>query len=129
MPRPDVVTSGREDAVRVDGVLERCMEALQRVIVERVHVHDRLLKYRCGSVLAPTVLAAHFDQLLESFAIALVGGRILGDRRRENEDEGALPETGGQGEGAKQGHAKVLGPLAENTICLNDRRPGAGNDR
>src|SRR6202034_609641 len=93
MLRPDVVASGRENAVGIDRILQRGMETLQGAVVEGVHVHDRLLEHRGRAVLAPAMLSADFDQFLEPFAIALIGLRILGHGSREDEDEGSLPEA------------------------------------
>src|SRR5260370_23574505 len=90
---PYRIPAGRKHAVGIDGILQCFMKPLQGMIVEGIDVHHRLLENRCRPILAPAVPAAHLDQTLEPFAVALVRGRILRHRCGENENEGSFPET------------------------------------
>src|ERR1017187_7231881 len=122
------IPSGREHSIGIDGILQRFMKALQRMIVEGVNVHDGFLEDGRRSIFAPAVLAAHLDQLLEAFAVALVRGRILGHRGRQNEYERSLPETRRQGERPKQRHAEIARRFAEDAVRFNDGLAAARDD-
>src|SRR5204862_3976742 len=60
--RPDPVPAGREDAVRVDGVLDRLAEPAVGVIVERVLVGGEVHEVEVGAILAVALLRGLLDE-------------------------------------------------------------------
>jgi len=64
------MASGGEDALRVERVLERLVEAPQHVVVVRVSVERRVDERGRGPVLSPAVLGANADELLDRGATA-----------------------------------------------------------
>ena len=69
---PDAGPAGGENAVRIDRVLDGFVDAKQRVIVEGVGRHYRVLERRRRSVFPPTVLGRDLDEAFEEVARAFV---------------------------------------------------------
>jgi hypothetical protein len=63
----------------------------QRVIVERIGVHDRVLKDRRSAIFPPAVIGRDLNQFPERRDVLLVRFDILYYRKSENENERALP--------------------------------------
>src|SRR5277367_1262809 len=114
---PNAVTTGGYDAVRVDGIFDRLVKSQQRVIVEGIDFHDRILIRGTGSVLAPAILRREIDHLVKGVPVLLIGRLISAHRKAEDEDRCAFPIPGGKRK-TQQRHAKFLGSRGEYLISL-----------
>src|SRR3989304_8512883 len=85
MTGPDAVAAGRENAVRIDGVLQGLVQASQRMIVVgidcRAIVHER----RMRTILAPAMLRRNLDEPPEYLAGLAADRRIAHPRHSPQE--------------------------------------------
>src|SRR5690606_40901443 len=81
MLRPDAVAARGQDAVRVERVLDLLVDAPKDMVVEAVALHHRILERRRAAVLAPAVLRADADDLVDLLAQRAIAIRVLVDRQ------------------------------------------------
>src|SRR5580692_6390256 len=124
---PNTITAGGENAVGIDGVLDGFVETAQRMIVERIGIHDGVLVGGRGAVLAPAVLGGDADQVLERLAVLLVGGNVVRNGKTKEKNKRARPIGGGKAE-RENGQAVILGGLREYFVGFEYGLASARND-
>src|SRR6476660_6293359 len=105
---PYSVASWRQNALRIERVLDGFVEAKQGVVVVRIDAHRLILEEHRRSVLAPAVVRADPDQLAKGADDRLVLFGILADREAEDEEERPLLERRWQRERPQVEDRQVL---------------------
>lgn len=81
--RPDPALAGRQDPIRIERILDRLVEAPQRVIIERVFARNEVHERGVRAIFAPAVLRRHLRQLFKHFARPLILLHVVLDRKAE----------------------------------------------
>src|SRR5690606_27886320 len=124
----DTISARRDDPIGVQRILDALVHPPQDVVVEAIAVHYRILESRRTAILAPTVLGADADDLVDVLAQRFVAVLVLVHRHRSEQHERARP-AGHRRTDHEQGYAEPGAFAAHDAIGFDQTFAGARNNR